>query len=112
MVAARRGGKRVGYLRVSTIDQNAVRQLEGVDLDKRFTDRASGKDTKRPQLQAALDYLRDGDVLLVHSTDRLARNLDDLRRIVLGLTERGVSVEFVKERLSFTTEENACSSCS
>ncbi len=109
MVAARRGGKRVGYIRVSTIDQNEVRQLEGFDLDKRFTDKASGKDTKRPQLQAALDYLRDGDVLLVHSMDRLARNLDDLRKIVLGLTDRGVSVEFVKEKLSFTTEESAIS---
>ncbi len=109
MVAARRGGKRVGYIRVSTIDQNEVRQLEGFDLDKRFTDKASGKDTKRPQLQAALDYLRDGDVLLVHSMDRLARNLDDLRKIVLGLTDHGVSVEFVKEKLSFTTEESAIS---
>ncbi len=109
MVAARRGGKRVGYIRVSTIDQNEVRQLEGFDLDKRFTDKASGKDTKRPQLQAALDYLRDGDVLLVHSMDRLARNLDDLRKIVLGLTDRGVSVEFMKEKLSFTAEENAMS---
>ncbi len=109
MVAARRGGKRVGYVRVSTIDQNEVRQLEGFHLDKRFTDKASGKDTKRPQLQAALEYLRDGDVLVVHSMDRLARNLDDLRRIVLGLTDRRVSVEFVKEKLSFTTEENAMS---
>lgn len=98
MVAARRGGKRVGYIRVSTIDQNEVRQLEGVVMDKRFTDQASGKDTKRPQLQAALEYLRDGDVLVVHSMDRLARNLDDLRRIVLDLTECGVSVEFAKEK--------------
>lgn len=67
-------------------------------MDKRFTDQASGKDTKRPQLQAALEYLRDGDVLVVHSVDRLARNLDDLRRIVLDLTECGVSVEFAKEK--------------
>ncbi|MDR3737498.1 MAG: recombinase family protein [Terracidiphilus sp.] len=108
-MAARRGGKRIGYVRVSTLDQNESRQLEGVQLDKRFVDKASGKDTKRPQLQAALDYLRDGDVLVVHSMDRLARNLDDLRKIVLGLTERGVVVEFVKEHLTFTTEDNAMS---
>ena len=97
MTAARRGGKRIGYVRVSTLDQNESRQLEGVQLDKRFVDKASGKDTKRPQLQAALDYMRDGDVLVVHSMDRLARNLDDLRRIVMELTGRGVVVEFVKE---------------
>lgn len=109
MMAARRSGKRIGYVRVSTLDQNESRQLEGVQLDKRFVDKASGKDTKRPQLQAALDYLRDGDVLVVHSMDRLARNLDDLRKIVLGLTERGVVVEFAKEHLTFTTEDNAMS---
>jgi len=107
MTAARRGGKRVGYVRVSTLDQNESRQLEGVQLDKRFVDKASGKDTKRPQLQAALDYTRDGDVLVVHSMDRLARNLDDLRRIVMELTGRGVVVEFVKEHLTFTSEDNA-----
>jgi DNA invertase Pin-like site-specific DNA recombinase len=83
--------------------------LDGVELDKRFIDEASGKDTKRPQLQAALDYLRDGDVLAVHSMDRLARNLDDLRKIVMDLTVRGVTVEFEKERLTFTGEDNAMS---
>lgn len=109
MTAARSGGKRVGYIRVSSVDQSEVRQLDGVSLDKRFTDRASGKDTKRPQLQAALEYLRDGDVLVVHSMDRLARNLDDLRKIVIDLTGRGVVVEFEKEKLSFTSETNAMS---
>lgn len=109
MTAARRGGKRIGYVRVSTLDQNESRQLEGVQLDKRFVDKASGKDTKRPQLQAALDYVREGDVLVVHSMDRLARNLDDLRRIVMELTGRGVVVEFVKEHLTFTSEDNAMS---
>jgi DNA invertase Pin-like site-specific DNA recombinase len=109
MTAAKRSGKRVGYIRVSSVDQNTDRQLEGVELDKRFTDKASGKDTKRPQLQAALDYLREGDVLVVHSMDRLARNLDDLRKVVLGLTSRGVVVEFVKEHLTFTGEDSAMS---
>lgn len=99
----------MGYIRVSSVDQNIERQLEGVQVDKRFTDKASGKDTKRPQLQAALEYLREGDVLVVHSMDRLARNLDDLRRIVSDLTTRGVVIEFVKEQLTFTSEDNALS---
>jgi DNA invertase Pin-like site-specific DNA recombinase len=109
MTPPRRGGKRIGYVRVSSVDQNEQRQLEGVQLDKKFTDKASGKDTNRPQLQAALEYLREGDVLVVHSMDRLARNLDDLRKIVTELTGRGVVVEFVKEHLAFTTEDNAVS---
>jgi DNA invertase Pin-like site-specific DNA recombinase len=109
MTPARRGGKRVGYIRVSSVDQNTERQLEGVRVDKRFTDKASGKDTKRPQLQAAIEYLRDGDVLVIDSMDRLARNLDDLRKIVTDLTARGVLVEFLKENLTFTSADNAMS---
>lgn len=109
MVAARRSGKRVGYLRVSSVDQNVGRQLEGAELDKRFTDKLSGKDTKRPQLQACLEYVREGDVLVVHSMDRLARNLDDLRRTVSDLTGRGVEVHFVKEGLTFTGDDTAMS---
>jgi DNA invertase Pin-like site-specific DNA recombinase len=109
MTAARRHDKRVGYIRVSSIDQHTDRQLEGQELDKVFTDRASGKDTKRPQLQACLDYIREGDVLVVHSMDRLARNLDDLRRMVLDLTGKGVHVRFVKENLTFTGEDSAMS---
>jgi DNA invertase Pin-like site-specific DNA recombinase len=109
MVAARARakGQVVGYRRVSSLDQNEARQLEGIELDKVFTDKASGKDTKRPQLERALEFLREGDVLVVHSMDRLARNLDDLRRIVLTLTKRGISVQFMKESLTFTGEENA-----
>jgi DNA invertase Pin-like site-specific DNA recombinase len=107
MTAAKRGGKRIGYIRVSTVGQNTGRQLDGIELDKKFTDKVSGKDTNRPQLQAALEYLRDGDVLVVHSMDRLARNLDDLRKIVLGLTARGVVVDFVKEHLKFTSDGDA-----
>jgi DNA invertase Pin-like site-specific DNA recombinase len=91
------------------VEQNVRRQLEGVDLDKTFTDKASGKDVNRPQLKAALDYLRDGDVLVIHSMDRLARNLDDLRKIVTDLTGRGVQVHFIKEGLSFTGEDSAMS---
>jgi DNA invertase Pin-like site-specific DNA recombinase len=99
--------QRVGYQRVSTVDQNVARQLDGVQLDKMFTDHASGKDANRPQLKAALDYVREGDTLVVHSMDRLARNLEDLRGIVRLLTGKGVRVEFVKESLSFTGEDSA-----
>ena len=102
-------GQLVGYLRVSTLDQNEVRQLEGLDLDKTFTDKASGKDAKRPQLEHLLSFVREGDTVFCHSMDRLARNLDDLRRIVLGLTERGVHVVFVKENLTFTGEDSPMS---
>lgn len=109
MTAAKRHDKRVGYIRVSSADQNTERQLDGVQLDKTFTDKASGKDTAWPQLQAALDYLREGDLFLVHSMDRLARSVDDLRKIVLDLTRRGVHVQFVKETLIFTGEDSAMS---
>jgi DNA invertase Pin-like site-specific DNA recombinase len=86
-----------------------VRQLEGLELDKTFTDKASGKDTKRPQLEHLLSFVREGDTVFCHSMDRLARNLDDLRRIVLGLTERSVHVVFVKENLTFTGEDSPMS---
>ncbi len=106
MNAATHKGQRVGYVRVSTLDQNTERQLEGVALDRLFTDKASGKDTDRPQLTAALEYVREGDTLVCHSMDRLARNVDDLRRIVRELTGRGVAVQFSKEVLTFTGEDS------
>ncbi|MBU8824141.1 recombinase family protein [Mycolicibacterium goodii] len=102
-------GQRVGYVRVSSVDQNTERQLDGVELDKRFEDRASGKDTARPALIEALGYVREGDTLVVHSMDRLARSLEDLRRTVRELTARGVRVEFVKENLTFTGEDSPMS---
>ncbi|WP_261800017.1 recombinase family protein, partial [Salmonella enterica] len=73
-------GQRIGYIRVSTFDQNPERQLEGVKVDRAFSDKASGKDVKRPQLEALISFARTGDTVVVHSMDRLARNLDDLRR--------------------------------
>jgi DNA invertase Pin-like site-specific DNA recombinase len=99
-------GQRIGYIRVSTIDQHVERQLEGIALDRTFIDKASGKDTKRPQLDLMMSYARDGDTVVVHSMDRLARNLDDLRRIVHTLTGKSVKVEFVKEHLTFTGEDS------
>ncbi|WP_406277050.1 recombinase family protein [Nocardia sp. NBC_00881] len=97
---------RVGYIRVSTVDQNTVRQLDGIDVERTFTDKASGKDTARPKLDELIGYVRDGDTVIVHSMDRLARNLDDLRRLVRTLTGKGVRVEFVKESLTFTGEDS------
>lgn len=99
-------GHRIGYIRVSTFDQNPERQLENIQVDKVFTDKASGKDTKRPQLDVLLSFVREGDTVVVHSMDRLARNLDDLRRIVQKLTKRSVRIEFVKESLTFTGEDS------
>ncbi|MFA5709458.1 recombinase family protein [Mycolicibacterium sp.] len=100
-------GQRVGYVRVSTTDQNTARQLDSEMLDKTFADYASGKDTNRPELARALEYVREGDTLVVHSMDRLARSLPDLRRLVDELTGRGVSVQFVKENLTFTRDESS-----
>lgn len=99
-------GQRIGYVRVSSFDQNPERQLENISLNKVFTDKASGKDTKRPELEALLFFAREGDTVVVHSMDRLARNLDDLRRLVQMLTKRGIRIEFVKEGLHFTGEDS------
>lgn len=101
-------GQRVGYVRVSTLDQNTVRQLDGVPVDKTYVEQASGKDQKnRPELGNLIDFVREGDTVLVHSMDRLARNLDDLKQIIGRLTSKGVRVEFVKEALTFTGDDNA-----
>jgi len=102
-------GKVIGYIRVSTIQQNCERQLNGVTLDKIFTDKASGKDTKRPQLIAMLAYVREGDEVVVHSLDRLARNLNDLQQLVEHLTAQQVNVSFIKESLTFTGEDSSMS---
>lgn len=102
-------GQRIGYVRVSSLDQNPARQLEDDTLDRVFVEFASGKDVARPELEAMLRFIREGDTLRVHSMDRLARNLDDLRRLVSELTARGVRVEFIKEGLSFNGEDSPMS---
>jgi len=99
-------GQSVGYIRVSSIGQNDARQLDGVTLDKTFTDKASGKDTQRPQLQAMLEFVREGDHVYVHSMDRLARSLSDLEAIVKGLTGRGVAVTFTTQAMTFTGDDS------
>lgn len=99
-------GQQVAYIRVSSAGQNTARQLDGVQVDKTFLDKASGKDANRPALAECLEYLRAGDMLHVHSMDRMARNLDDLRRIVRDLTGKGVAVRFHKEGLTFTGDDS------
>lgn len=98
-------GQRVGYVRLSSHEQNPDRQLNDIELDQVFEDRISGKSTDRPQLDAMLRYVRAGDTVLVHSMDRLARNLDDLRRLVRDLTDRKFAVQLLKEGLTFTGED-------
>lgn len=103
-------GQVCGYVRVSSTTQNPERQLEALaDCDRLFEDRVSGKSTERPALTEMLAYVREGDTVRVVSLDRLARNLDDLRRLVTQLTDKGVRVEFIKEALTFTGEDSALS---
>lgn len=104
----------VGYARVSTIDQNPDRQiekLESLNVEKLFVDKASGKNTSRPGFQAMMNYVREGDVLVICSMDRLARNLFDLLSITKELQGKGVTVRFLKENidLSPTGETSAIS---
>lgn len=94
----------VSYIHVSTLEQSSVRQLDGVELERVFTDTCSGRDAARPALSACLDWLRQGDVLHVHSIDRLARNLADLQSLVDRLTSQGVSVRFHQEGLFFQAD--------
>jgi DNA invertase Pin-like site-specific DNA recombinase len=99
-------GKRIGYIRTSTIDQNTARQLDGVPLDKVFEDKLSGKDRNRPQLKLCLEFLREGDTLVIHSLDRLGRNVRDLLDIVGELTTKGVTVSFLHPSLSFSGDDS------
>jgi DNA invertase Pin-like site-specific DNA recombinase len=100
---------RVGYIRVSSVGQNTERQLEGLTFDKTFTDHVSGKNQDRPALQAMLEYVREGDEVVVPSMDRLARNLGDLRQLVTVLTSKCIKVTFQKEAMTFTGEDSAMS---
>ncbi len=95
-------GAIVGYIRVSSCEQNPDRQLAGHETDRVFIDRVSGATTDRPALQEMLRYVREGDTVIIHSMDRLARNLIDLRKIVADLISRKIAVKFMKENLSFS----------
>ena len=98
-------GADIGYIRVSSADQNTSRQLSDIHLDKVFEDHLSGNCRNRPGLDACLGYLREGDTLHVHSIDRLARNLLHLQQLVDSLTDRGVSIVFHKENMRFAPKE-------
>lgn len=98
-------GKHVGYIRVSSVGQNSDRQLDGVELDKVFEERVSGRNAgSREVLKLCLDYLREHDTLHVHSIDRLARNMSDLLSIVDELVKRDVTIRFHSEGLTFVPQ--------
>jgi DNA invertase Pin-like site-specific DNA recombinase len=99
-------GKRIDYKRVSTLAQNTERQLDGMTFDKIFEDKVSGKDVNRPALKSLLEYVREDDVVIVHSLDRFSRNLMDLRQTVQILINKGVSIQFLKENLLFTPQKS------
>lgn len=96
----------VGYIRVSSLDQNAERQLVGIKLDKIFEEKISSKDRKRPELDRMLSYIREGDHIYVHSMDRLARNLKDLLDLVKEITDKGSTIHFVTQNLVFSKDES------
>lgn len=96
----------VGYRRVSTVDQNLDRQDLG-QVDKVFEEKLSGKSAKdRPALQAMLDYIREGDSVVVYSIDRLARDLRDLQDIIQHVNDKGASIAFLSEGLSFSADKD------
>ncbi|CAI3962334.1 recombinase family protein [Alteromonas macleodii] len=96
----------IGYIRVSTVEQNTARQLDGLALDKVYTDKCSGKDTDRPQLKVMLEHLREGDTVHVHDISRMARNVGNLLDLVESLRNRGVTLKFHKENMTFTPDKN------
>lgn len=92
----------INYIRVSSITQNTDRQLVGVNCDKEFVDKCSGKNTNRPEFQAMIEYVREGDTINIHELSRLARNTQDLLNIVQSMNDKGVTIKFIKENLTFT----------
>ena len=97
---------RVAYVRVSTVEQNESRQIEALekhDIEKWFTEKVSAKDTNRPQLQAMLDFVRDGDTIYIHDFSRLARSTKDLLDIVEKLNAKGVHLVSNKENIDSST---------
>lgn len=97
-------GMNIGYIRVSSFEQHMDRQLEDIQLDRIYRDIISGKDIERPELKKCLAYLKEGDILHVHSIDRLTRNLRDLLHLLEEMTNRGVIIKFHKEKLIFTSD--------
>lgn len=95
---------KVGYRRVSSIEQNLDRQ-ELVGCEKVFEEKASGADKERKALKDMIDWVREGDSVVVWSIDRLARDLRDLQDIVCKLIDKGVSISFLSEGLSFSANK-------
>jgi DNA invertase Pin-like site-specific DNA recombinase len=96
----------IAYVRVSTAEQNEARQIEALkkhNIDKWFTEKVSGKNMNRPQLEAMLDYVREGDTVYIHDFSRLARSTKDLLSIVEQLQEKGVHLVSNKENLDTST---------
>ena len=94
---------KVGYRRVSTLEQSLDRQDLG-ECDRVFEEKESAGSTNRPALQDMLSFVRAGDEVVVHSIDRLARNLMDLQSIIQELNDKGVTIRFVSESLSFSAD--------
>ena len=101
--------QKIGYVRVSSYEQNTERQLNGLELDRVFEDRVSGKTKNRPQLEDMITFTREGDTVFVHSLDRLARNVDDLRHIVKTIVAKGAKIVFIKESLTFDGQDSPMS---
>ena len=100
-------GKKIGYLRVSTLLQNEERQLSGIELDKEFVEKASARDTNRPVLKTMLDFIREGDEVYIHDISRLARNISDLHSLVETITGKGAVLKFVKENLTLLLSQRS-----
>jgi len=97
---------KIGYIRVSTQEQNTIRQevlMQSLGVDEVYIDRMSGKNTKRPELQKMMEYVRHGDTVIVESISRFARNTRDLLDLVERLTEKGVEFISKKEAIDTTT---------
>jgi DNA invertase Pin-like site-specific DNA recombinase len=92
---------KIGYRRVSTIDQNLERQDLGA-VERIFEEKISGKNTDRAALQEMIAFAREGDEVIVYSIDRLARDLRDLQQIIQTLNDKRVTITFLSERLTFT----------
>jgi DNA invertase Pin-like site-specific DNA recombinase len=97
---------KLGYIRVSTIEQNTARQLDGRELDKVFEDKCSGSNSDRPALNLLKDYAREGDIVLVHDISRFARNISDLIELIKFFNNKLVTIHFAKENLIFSHDSS------
>ena len=92
----------IAYLRVSSIDQSLDRQ--DIQADKTFEEKLSGKDRNRPALAAMIDYVREGDIVKVWDISRLARDLIDLQNIITEINDKGATIQFITENLTFSPD--------